>query len=264
MTETELRDPVADRLDHARVLENDILALTQQVVDGERTAAPSDDLRAANTLAARHLLAIDELVKRRGGGGGTSETGHDRVPRGRRSSLVEELVETVAAVLCAYGALYAVGRLLYETEVADDLAYPHGEEWRDALGAMADVLVTDVHARLLAVGYTCRCICPACGMGACLCSRNSIETLGELWGLPEPQPRAGIELRIPPRPDSALARIGMSPGDRIVLVDGEVVRTNGDLQAALRKHDVGEPIAIQIERSGGLEEVRAARVSDLP
>ena len=101
-------------------------------------------------------------------------------------------------------------------------------------------------------------------MGACLCTRASIYTLRQLWGRPQAEPGQGIELRIAPRPGSEMARVGMTKGDRIVLVDGEVVQTNSDLQAALRKHPIGEPIAMQVSRSGRSEEIRAARVSDFP
>lgn len=265
MTETELPGPVVDRLKRVRILEEQILAQTKHLAGRDRThAGRLEQVTTARTLATRHLHAIDQLVHPHQVHVTTSETDHDRLPHASGSMLAEELVETIASVIVAYGALYAAGRLMYETEVADDLAYPHGEEWRDQLSAMADLLVTHVHGQVLAEGFTCRCVCPACGMGACLCTRNSIETVRELWARPEPEPVDGIELRITPRPGSELACVGMSQGDRIVLVDGELVRTNGDLQAALRKHDIGEPIPIQVERSGRLEEIRAARVSDLP
>jgi hypothetical protein len=264
MTETGLPQGVGDRLARVRGFEELMLEQAEQLA-GEMARDPATDpLVMAQSLATRHLSAIDELARRRGLDLGTFSRHRDRSEEESRALRVEGLAGTVASLISAYGALYAAGRLLYETEFADDLAYPHAGEWRDLASAITDLLVTEVHAELLAEGDTCRCVCPACGMGACLCTRNSIDTLRELWGGPAAKPGQGIELRIVPRPGSEMARVGMTKGDRIVLVDGEVVQTNSDLQAALRKHPLGEPIAMQVERSGTSEEIRAARVSDFP
>ncbi len=264
MTETGLPQGLADRLAQLRGLEQQMLEQLEQLA-GALTGNPAaDELAPLRTLATRHLISIDDVIRRRGLDLGTFTRHRVRSDQASSAWQVEGLAGTVASLITAYGALYAAGRLLYETELADDLAYPHAGEWRDLASAITDLLVTEVHAELLTEGATCRCVCPACGMGACLCTRTSIDTLRELWGRPEAEPGQGIELRIPPRPGSEMARVGMGKGDRIVLVDGEIVRTNRDLQAALRKHPIGEPIAIQVERSGRSEEIRAARVSDFP
>jgi PDZ domain len=264
MTETRLPQGLRDRLARVRGFEQQILEQLEQLLGGMRGDPAADQLAAAQSLATRHLSAIDELARRRGLDLGTFSKHRDRSDEASLALRVEGLAGTVASLITAYGALYAAGRLLYETEFADDLAYPHAGEWRDMASVITDLLVTEVHAELLAEGDTCRCVCPACGMGACLCTRTSIDTLREFWGRPAAEPGQGIELRIAPRPGSEMARVGLTQGDRIVLVDGEVVQTNSDLQAALRKHPIGEPIAMRVERSGRSEEIRAARVSDFP
>ena len=265
MTDTGLPQGLSDRLARVRGLEQQMLEQLEQLTGGMAGEQVADQLATARALAVRHLSAIDELGRRRGLDLSTLGRDRDRSDHVSRAlQQLEGLAGTVASLITSYGALYAAGRLLYETEFADDLAYPHAGEWRDLASMITDLLVTEVHSELLADGVTCRCVCPACGMGACLCTRNSIDTLRELWGRPEAEPRDGIELRIAPRPGSEMARVGMTKGDRIMLVDGEVVRTNSDLQAAVSKHPIGEPIAMQVERAGRSEEVRAARVSDFP
>jgi len=69
---------------------------------------------------------------------------------------------------------------------------------------------------------------------------------------------------VPPRPGSQLADAGLERGDRIVAVDGALVHTNADIQRALRGHPIGESMTMQFVRAGVPEEIRVARVSDLP
>jgi hypothetical protein len=81
---------------------------------------------------------------------------------------------------------------------------------------------------------TCRCLCPACSVGACGCTRNSIATMREYWGQPEPEPSEGLKLHIPPRSGSQLWEAGLAQGDLVFAVDGDVVHTNAKLSAAIR------------------------------
>jgi len=48
----------------------------------------------------------------------------------------------MASLVTAYGTLYAAARLLFEGELANDLAAAHGKEWRDMASEIADVLVS--------------------------------------------------------------------------------------------------------------------------
>jgi coenzyme F420-reducing hydrogenase gamma subunit len=98
----------------------------------------------------------------------------------------------------AYGALYASARLLHETEVCD-LADAHAADWARELAMLNDLLAQAVHGELLSGGLTCRCSCPTCGIGACGCTRNSIDTIRGHRGQPELEPSDGPELRVPPR-----------------------------------------------------------------
>ena len=69
---------------------------------------------------------------------------------------------------------------------------------------------------------------------------------------------------MPPRPGSQLAEAGVERGDRIIAVDGERIHTNTEIQRALRGHPMGESMTLQVVRAGVAQEIRVARVSDLP
>lgn len=264
MIENQLPAPVVGRLTRVRALEDHLLQLLDEPRDTSPSDLPAGDpLAGTRALATRHLRAIDELAARRAADLGHPLAVGDRDGRPSLSSAVEDVTGAVASIVTAYGALYAAARLLYEADVCD-LAAGHATAWRGELQAINDRLVAEVHGELLANGLTCRCICPACGIGACLCTRNSIDTIRRHWGYAGLESADGIELRIPPRPGSQLAEAGLGQGDRILAVEGEVVHDNAELQRALRRHPIGEAMPIRVERDGRADEIRVARVSDLP
>jgi S1-C subfamily serine protease len=61
-----------------------------------------------------------------------------------------------------------------------------------------------------------------------------------------------------------VAEAALERGDRIIAVEGELVHTNAEIQRALRGHPIGEPMTMQVVRAGERQEIRVARVSDLP
>jgi len=74
-----------------------------------------------------------------------------------------------------------------------------------------------------------------------------------------------VELLSPPRPGSQLAEAGIPERDRVLAVDGALVRSNAELQAALRTHPLGETAWLSVQRSTGeLVEVPVRHVSDFP
>jgi len=265
MAENELVGAIAGRLSRVRGIESQLVDRLEHL----RTAgALEPDEREAFTrqsaLGARHVLALDQVV----GPGRTdlhrSEPmgGHHR-NEGATTLLLEDAAAAAASAIVAYGALYASARLLYESQVCD-LADAHAAEWARELPALNDLLAPMVHRELFSEGPTCRCVCPTCGIGACGCTRNSIDTIRGHWGQAELGPSDGLALRLPPRPGSQLAEAGLEQGDRIVAVDGEPVHANAEIQRALRRHPIGQPMAMEVVRAGESQEIRVARVSDLP
>lgn len=256
---------IIERLSRVRALEAQLVDRLEELrASGPADREATDALARMSGLPARHLRAMDELAGRRGAElhGKQPTAGHGESGR-TVSSLLEEVAVAAASAVVAYGALYASARLLYENDVCD-LADAHAAEWTRELAALNDLLAPVVHGELLQSGLTCRCICPTCGIGACGCTRNSIDTIRGHWGQPGLEPGEGLELRVPPRRGSQLAEAGLERGDRIISVDGEVVHTNPEIQRALRAHPIGETMTLRVLRAGEPQEIRVARVSDVP
>jgi hypothetical protein len=211
---------------------------------------------------------IDSLQSELGiesaGAADDDDTAEDAEIARRSSEALERHANIVAALVRAYGGLYATGRLLYATDLCDGLAYGHALAWRDRLDELDDLLPALAIRELVGDGSTCQCICPACGAGACLCVRNSIETVREHRHRDGLEESEGIELRIPPRPGSQLAAAGLDAGDVVGAIDGVVVGSSGALQRALRRRPMGEPATARVIRRGSPAEIPLARVSDLP
>lgn len=265
MNDNQLPGAIIGRLSRVRMMESQLVDRLEQL----RTAGAIDPVGGEaftrqSALAARHGQALEEVAGRRGAElDGLEPTGGHRESERALSALLEDVIVAAASAVVAYGALYASARLLYENEVCD-LADAHAADWARELATLSDFLAPAVHGELLWGGLTCRCVCPTCGIGACGCTRNSIDTIRGYWGQPGLEPSEGLELRAPPRPGSQLAEAGLERGDRIIVVDGELVHTNPEIQRALRGHPIGESMTMQVVRAGEPQEIRVARVSDLP
>jgi membrane-associated protease RseP (regulator of RpoE activity) len=172
--------------------------------------------------------------------------------------------ERFVAATQAYASLFATARVLCEPEVCD-LAERHLAHHVEGLRVLARILPGALARELNADGLFCRCVCPSCGIGACLCVRSSIAVVAEAWGWPGLPIGDGIELLSPPRPGSQLAAASIHEGDWIVSVDGTQVSSNPELQAALRHHQIGEVAQIRIRSSTGEQRaVAISHVSDWP
>jgi hypothetical protein len=265
VNENRLPDAIIGRLSRVRTLESQLVHGLEELRAGTAIdRAPGESFTRLLALAASHRLALDEFAGLREAELIRLEpTGVHRDGLPAQSALLEDVVAAAASAMVAYGALYASARLLYENEVCN-LADAHGADWALELVALNDLLPPVVHGELQSGGLTCRCICPTCGVGACGCTRNSIDMIRGFWGQPGLEPSEGLELHVPPRPGSQLADAGLVRGDRITAVDGKLVRTNAEIQGALRAHPIGESMTMQVVRAGVPEDIRVARVSDLP
>jgi len=112
------------------------------------------------------------------------------------------------------------------------------------------VLAPVVARELRAAGLTCGCRCPMCSIGACGCIRATLAAAELGWTGEEPGRTAGLILHSPPRPGSQLAAVGLHEGDVIVSVAGDEVGRNVEAQTALRRHEVGEDVRIEVDRVG--------------
>jgi membrane-associated protease RseP (regulator of RpoE activity) len=229
----------------------------------------SHQLARVRAQAGEHAAALAELAGARGVELELSGGEEASAPRENDGRIVEWLLATTVRASAMYATLYATARFAFEGDVCD-VADRHAADWVTAFHDLRDSLPAAVIGTLVEGGEHCRCVCPACGIGACLCMPNSVYTTrlhwGEhvRWGERAGDLPVGIELRVPPRPGSQLASAGLRPGDRILAVDGEAVSTLGDLQEALQRRPLNEPAPMTVLRRGSGDEISVARVSDLP
>jgi len=194
-----------------------------------------------------------------------------RAPRASESRGVQ------ATPASAYSALRQAAEVSFDATFACERAYQTARlsgdgDTCDLLEShLGDHAATVVEARrvlphvvareLRGIGLTCECRCPMCSIGACGCVRATLAAAERAWGADEPARTSGLILHSPPRPGSQLAEAGLEEGDVILSVDGGDVASNGEAIAALRRHEVGEALRIDVRRpSGERTEVMVRRV----
>ena len=147
---------------------------------------------------------------------------------------------TRAAV--GYGVLHALAHRAYDVATAD-LADQHRRRYLQAIEtvhrAVGDVAVQELHE----AGHPCRCQCPACGPGLCICWHIHTEP----HVADEEQLAEGIVVRTP-RVDSNAERAGLGRGDVILLVDDQAVGTYEDMREGLGSHQPGDEVRLRVRR----------------
>jgi hypothetical protein len=183
MANNQILGAILRRLSRVRAIESQLVdRLDQLRAAGAIDPEEREVVVHLSALAARHRWGLEELEGLRGAElNRPTATGAQLEPERARSAQLEEIIAAAAFAVVAYGALYASARLLYESEVCD-LAGAHAADWSHELPALNDLLAPTVHRELLSDGLTCRCVCPTCGIGACGCAWNSIDTIREHWG----------------------------------------------------------------------------------
>jgi hypothetical protein len=251
--------PVHERLTQAIAIEFEITEALASIARGLDQADAIAELERVRAVVREHVASLGALGLDAGRcSPDATESG------GQHLQAIAAAEQGFAAATMAYAELYTAARVLLEPKVCD-LAERHLAEHIDGFRVMAGLLPGAVARELNADGLFCRCICPSCSMGACLCVRTSVAAVADAWGWPGLPRSDGVELRSPPRPGSQLAASDIHEGDRVLSVDGTPVRSNAELQAALRKHALGETARLSIQRSNGeLLEVLVKHVGDLP
>ncbi len=95
----------------------------------------------------------------------------------------------------------------------------------------------------------CRCTCPSCSLGVCLCAVASRLILNSAWADTAPVRKDGILVQ-QPRSGSAAAIAGLRDGEVVMAADGQVLHTPPDLQGVVREHQPGEDITLRVQREG--------------
>ena len=161
--------------------------------------------------------------------------------------------------------LFEVALRLYEPRLRE-IAPEHLKAHTDAALSMARLLPGVVARELDQEGLHCACVCPMCSIGACGCVAYSTDTLNAVWrdAAPAASEPPGFVLQ-PPRPGTELARAGVEGGELLLAIDNRQVRGFSEIQAAIRKHALGDEVRLLIQRTSQSPRVLKVRhVSDYP
>ena len=239
-------------------------SIPETAIDMEPTeaiAAAIAALRDPLPAALDALAAAEEVSARQE----LDRVGDGQAPFARASDAVQAAYGAVGAAAGAAASVFTTGRLMFEG-AACDLAVDRMKTYARVTKALNALLPQVVAWELREEGLACHCVCPMCGLGACGCIWASLHNIDLAWGgagLADPDER-GIPLRSPPRPGSQLAAAGVQQWDRVVAVDDKAVRAPAELQAAMRRHAIGEEARLRIDRDGESREVVVRHAGDLP
>lgn len=154
-------------------------------------------------------------------------------------------------VALGYAALFEMSLRLYVPALRE-IAPQFLEDYAKAAQAVNRIIAPVVAWELLQDDLTCSCICPMCTLGACGCVSACTDTIDEVWqeaALAVDSP-PGFLLQAP-RPGSQLLLAGGQGGDRLLEVDGQPVHNFMDVQAAIRRHAIGEEVCLRVMDSSG-------------
>ena len=133
---------------------------------------------------------------------------------------------------------------------ASDMAEQHQRSYFQASQAVYQ-LIPDVVIGEMGESGECRCTCPSCSLGICLCWHAHVDSLMPV----SPADEGGIMVRLP-KANSAALQAGLRQGDVILAVDGQKVQAYQELQAEIRKHEPGDEVHLQTLRGpGGPQEI---------
>ena len=183
------------------------------------------------------------------GPAGSPVPGIDRVSPAA-SDVVRQIGQVALAAAFACEAAYQTARLSFAGDTCDLVEARLGE-YAATLFDTRRALPYVVARELRGAGVTCACRCPMCSIGLCGCIRATSAATEVGWGGEEPALTDGLVLLGPPRPGSQLAEAGLDEDDRVLAVDGDPVGRNADGQAALRRHEVGDEVRLDVERRNG-------------
>ncbi len=132
-----------------------------------------------------------------------------------------------------------------------DLAVAHYQNYLGVMGKINTMLHNIVVWELERDDVTCRCTCPCCDLGVCLCAPSSRSDLNDAWGIANPDiDETGVYV-YPPRPESAAAVAGLKTGDVIEAVDGEELESLWTLHDVVEAHQKGTAMEFRVRRISG-------------
>jgi len=173
-------------------------------------------------------------------------------PETQRDKQVKEAVAALLALAKAftetafgYAVLHALAHRSYEVATAN-LADQHRRNYLKVAQAIHQAVGDVAVQELNEAGHTCRCQCPSCGPGICICWHVHVDS--DITGLGVPA--EGIVVRAP-RAGSNAELAGLRHADVILTVDGREVRSYQDMLDRMRDHEPGEDVKLRVRRGTG-------------
>lgn len=248
-------------------LENQTEAILGQIV-ARRVAHPE-----ANALFERiHMMAKDqhtalsarlEAIRKEGSNSDAPGTvpglGDLTVTTGSESeNAVSFALHTVSTILShaifGYTILQAVAHRYRDSKIGGgentgDVSEQHTRNYA-AMAQEINQLIHDVVIWELSQAQDeCRCTCPSCNLGVCLCSVSSRIILNSAWAETSPPSQNGISVQLP-RSGSSAEAAGLQEGEVVVAADGRAIHSPPDLQSVIRDHLPGGEINLTVQRKG--------------
>ena len=181
------------------------------------------------------------------------------------STILKRHLATFAYAIAGYTVLTELAFRLYDLPLRE-VAPKHLKAYASLSYAATRLIPGVIADESAAQGLFCQCVCPMCGLGACACVTVGRQHVEAAW-----RDSAGTAVTIdgfplqPPRPGSPLAVAGVKSGDVLLAVDGQEARSVPDIQAAIRKHAIGDGVLLRIGRSNEPpREITVAHTSDNP
>jgi membrane-associated protease RseP (regulator of RpoE activity) len=181
------------------------------------------------------------------------------------STILKRHLATFAYAIAGYTVLTELAFRLYDPPLRE-VAPKHLKAYASLSYAATRLIPSVIADEFAAQGLFCQCVCPMCGLGACACVTVGRQHVDAAW-----RDSAGTAVTIDgfplqtPRPGSPLAVAGVKGGDVLLAVDDQQARSVPDIQAAIRKHAIGDGVLLRIGRSNELpREITVAHTSDNP
>lgn len=131
-----------------------------------------------------------------------------------------------------------------------DLAEGHALAYLTTAAAISEAISDVAVWETEQAGEECRCSCPSCGVGVCLCARHGKDTVAKARQASATRPgEQGISVR-QPRRGSPAALANLEPGDVIIAAGELTVAGPFDLQRAIRDLPSEADIELTLVRKG--------------
>lgn len=176
------------------------------------------------------------------------------------STALQVVYTILNQAVIGYAVLHPLAtRFLDSSWIADEgtsyhLTRQHTQDYVQAIQEVSRLIHEVVLWELDNDGYECKCVCPSCGIGICLCSMAGRDFLSETWLEAGPIFKdVGIYVQLP-KQNSPAARAGLVRGDIITAIGGQEIESFWDIQSAVRNSEPGEEIQLTLQRDSHLVE----------